>query len=55
MTYIESVKFLLGNKSKLLLPLVAIFLLSTLVDLLGMGLIGGYVAIILDPLFTTKV
>ena len=55
MTYIESVKFLLGNKSKRLLPLVAIFLLSSLVDLLGMGLIGGYIAIILDPLFITKV
>ena len=55
MTYIESVKFLLGNKLKRLLPLVAIFLLSSLVDLLGIGLIGGYVAIILDPLFITKV
>ena len=55
MTYIESVKFLLGNKSKRLLPLVAIFLFSSLVDLLGMGLIGGYIAIILDPLFITKV
>ena len=54
MTYIESVKFLLGNKSKRLLPLVAIFLLSSLVDLLGIGLIGGYVAIIIDPLFITK-
>ena len=55
MTYIESIKFLLGNKSKRLLPLVAIFLLSSLVDLLGMGLIGGYVAILLDPLFIIKV
>jgi len=54
MTYIESVKFLLGNKSKRLLPLVAIFLLSSLVDLLGIGLIGGYVAIIIDPLFIIK-
>lgn len=55
MTYIESVKFLLGNKSKRLLPLVAIFLLSSLFDLFGIGLIGGYVAIIIDPLFITKV
>ena len=54
MTYIESVKFLLGNKSKRLLPLVAIFLLSSLVDLLGISLIGGYVAIIIDPLFIIK-
>ena len=55
MTYIESVKFLLGNKSKRLLPLVVIFLLSSLVDLFGIGLIGGYVAIIIDPLFITKI
>jgi ABC-type bacteriocin/lantibiotic exporter with double-glycine peptidase domain len=54
MTYIESLKFLLGNKFKRLLPLVAIFLLSSLIDLLGMSLIGGYVAIIIDPLFITK-
>ena len=55
MTYLESVKFLLGNKSKHLAPLVLIFLLSSLVDLLGIGLIGGYIAIILDPLFIMKV
>ena len=55
MTYIESIKFLLGNKSKRLLPLVIIFLLSSLIDLLGIGLIGGYIAIILDPLFITKI
>jgi len=55
MTYIESIKFLLGSKSKRILPLVTIFLLSSLIDLIGMGLIGGYIAIILDPLFTTKV
>ena len=54
MTYLESVKFLLGNKSKHLVPLVFIFLLSSLVDLLGIGLIGGYIAIILDPLFIMK-
>jgi len=55
MTYLESIKFLLGNKSKRLLPLVLIFLLSSLVDLLGIGLIGGYIAVILDPLFIMKV
>jgi ABC-type multidrug transport system fused ATPase/permease subunit len=54
MTYIESIKFLLGNKIKRLLPLVVIFLLSSLIDLLGMSLVGGYVAIIIDPLFITK-
>ena len=55
MTYIESIKFLLGSKSKRILPLVTMFLLSSLIDLIGMGLIGGYIAIILDPLLTTKV
>ena len=55
MTYLESIKYLLGNKSKRLLPLVLIFLVSSLVDLLGIGFIGGYIAIILDPLFITKV
>ena len=54
MTYLESIKFLLGNKSKRLLPLVLIFLISSLIDLLGIGLIGGYIAIILDPLFIIK-
>jgi len=55
MTYLESVKFLIGNKSKHLAPLILIFLFSSLVDLLGIGLIGGYMAIILDPLFIMKV
>ena len=54
MTYLESIKFLLGNKLKRLPPLVFIFILSSLVDLLGIGLIGGYIAIIIDPLFITK-
>ena len=55
MTYLESVKFLLGNKSKHLAPLVLMFLLSSLVDLLGIGLIGGYIGIILDPQFIMRV
>jgi ABC-type bacteriocin/lantibiotic exporter with double-glycine peptidase domain len=54
MTYLESVKFLLGNKLKRLPPLVFLFILSSLVDLLGIGLIGGYIAIIIDPLFISK-
>ena len=55
MTYLESIKFLLGNKSKRLLSLVLIFLVSSLVDLFGIGFIGAYIAIILDPLFIIKV
>lgn len=48
-------RFLLGNQFIRLFPLVAIFLLSSLVDLAGIGLIGGYVAIIIDPLFISKI
>jgi len=55
MTYYQCIRFLLGNKFTHLFPLVAIFLLSSLVDLLGIGLIGGYVAIIIDPLFIIKI
>lgn len=48
-------RFLLGNQFIRLFPLVAIFILSSLVDLAGIGLIGGYVAIIIDPLFISKI
>ena len=49
MSYFESIKFLLGKKFQLLPPMVLIFLMSSLVDLFGIGLIGGYVGIIIDP------
>ena len=49
MSYFGSIKFLLGKKFKLLMPMVLIFLMSSLVDLFGIGLIGGYVGIIIDP------
>ena len=49
MSYFESIKFLLGKKFKLLLPMALIFLMSSLVDLFGIALIGGYVGIIIDP------
>ena len=49
MSYFESIKFLLGKKVQLLLPMVLLFLMSSLVDLFGIGLIGGYVGIIIDP------
>lgn len=49
MSYFGSIKFLLGKKFKLLMPMVLIFLMSSLVDLFGIGLIGGYVGIIVDP------
>ena len=49
MSYFGSVKFLLGKKFKLLVPMTALFLLSSLVDLFGIALIGAYVGLIIDP------
>ena len=49
MSYFKSLKFLLGKKFKLLAPMAALFLFSTLVDLFGIALIGAYVGLIIDP------
>lgn len=51
MEYFKSIKFLLGNKFNYLAPLTAIFLLSSLTDLVSIGLIGGYLSIIIDSEF----
>jgi len=53
MTYFESIRYLLGNKFKLLGPLVVVFIFSSLFDIVGIGLIGGYIAIIIDPSYAT--
>ena len=53
MTYFESIRYLLGKKFKLLGPLVVVFIFSSLFDIVGIGLIGGYVAIIIDPSFAS--
>ena len=49
MSYFKSLKFLLGKKFKLLAPMAALFLFSSLVDLFGIALIGAYVGLIIDP------
>ncbi|MDA9344668.1 ABC transporter ATP-binding protein/permease [Gammaproteobacteria bacterium] len=55
MSYLESIRYLLGKKFKLLGPLVIVFIFSSLFDIVGIGLIGGYVAIIIDPSFATLI
>ena len=49
MSYYKSLRFLLGEKFKLLVPMTALFLFSSLVDLFGIALIGAYVGLIIDP------
>ena len=51
MSYYHSIKFLLGAKYKRILPLSILFIISSVLDLIGIGLIGAYVAIIFDPSF----
>jgi ATP-binding cassette, subfamily B, bacterial PglK len=51
MEYIKSIIFLLGAEAKKVAPLTIVFLLSSLSDLVSIGLIGGYLSIIIDPTF----
>ncbi len=48
MSYYQSIKFLLDVEIKKIIPLTILFLLTSLLDLVGIGLIGAYVAIIFD-------
>ena len=49
MEYLKSLKFLLGVNFNKLIPLTLIFLLSSLTDVVSIGLIGGYLSMIVDP------
>ena len=49
MEYLKSLKFLLGRNFNKLIPLTLIFLLSSLTDVVSIGLIGGYLSMIVDP------
>ena len=49
MEYLKSLKFLLGRNFNKLIPLTLIFLLSSLTDVVSIGLIGGYLSMIIDP------
>ena len=51
MDYFRSLNFLLGKSSSTLIPLVFVFLFSSIADLFSISLIGGYLAIIVDPSF----
>jgi ABC-type bacteriocin/lantibiotic exporter with double-glycine peptidase domain len=51
MDYIKSLKFLLGKNLKNVIPLAFVFLFASIIDLFSIGLIGGYLAIIVDPSF----
>ena len=51
MKYIKSIIFLLGAEAKRVVPLTIVFLLTSLSDLVSIGLIGGYLSIIIDPTF----
>ena len=54
MSYYQSLKFLLGTERKKIFPITLLFLTSSMVDLLGIGFIGAYVAIIFDPMVVNK-
>lgn len=54
MSYYQSLKFLLGTEQKKIFPITLLFIMSSMVDLLGIGFIGAYVAIIFDPLIVNK-
>ncbi|MDC1420858.1 ABC transporter ATP-binding protein/permease [Gammaproteobacteria bacterium] len=49
MEYLKSLKFLLGRNFNKLVPLTLIFLISSLTDVVSIGLIGGYLSMIVDP------
>jgi ATP-binding cassette, subfamily B, bacterial PglK len=48
-TYINKFLYILGDSSKKIYGLVALFLLSSILDLAGIGLIAPYIALIIDP------
>ena len=47
--YLYQIKYLLGDDRRKISGLVFLFLLSSVLDLIGLGLIGPYVAIIANP------
>ena len=47
--YINKIFYILGDNSKKVYSLVVLFLLSSVLDLVGIGLIAPYIALIIDP------
>mgnify|MGYP006126933001 FL=1 len=49
MPHFKSIKFLLGTEFKKIFFMSLLFLFASLLDLLGISLIGAYIAVIFDP------
>ena len=48
-SYFKKIIYLLGSEKKSLIFLILLFFISSLLDLVGLGLIGPYIAIVVDP------
>ena len=47
--YLTEIFYLLGEERKKLWPILVLFFIVSLLDLLGLGLVGPYIAFIVDP------
>ena len=47
--YLSEIFFLLGKDRRKLIGLLILFLMSSLLELIGIGLIGPYLSIMVDP------
>lgn len=48
-SFISEILFILGPKRKRLPEMVGLFILSSIIDLCGIGLVGPYIALLIDP------
>lgn len=55
MNIFRSIRFLLGKKAIFIVPMTMVFLISSALDLMGIGLIGGYIALIISPSFLLEI
>lgn len=46
---------MLGKKAIFIVPMTMVFLISSALDLMGIGLIGGYIALIISPSFLLEI
>tara|TARA_B110000008_G_C16970320_1_gene563654 strand:+ start:2241 stop:3992 length:1752 start_codon:yes stop_codon:yes gene_type:complete len=54
MPHFKSIRFLLGKEFKKVFLMSLLFLFASLLDLIGISLIGAYIAVIFDPNFVNK-
>ena len=52
--YLKEIIFLLGDDRRIIPWMIILFLCSSFLDLAGLGLIGPYVALVVDPNSLTK-